>query len=167
MGTEIERKYKVKYLPELPRQFAHIRQGYLNLDKERTTRIRIADYVNRDSQENATVATVNFKGKKVGISAPEFEFNVPLEDGFGLYNMAIATVEKVRYRIPFGSLTIELDVFGGYNEGLVIAEIELPDEDTPVIGLPDWIGEEVSGKEYQNANLATWPYKLWEAPKMA
>ncbi len=41
-------------------------------------------------------------------------------------------IEKTRYKIPAGNgLTWEIDEFHGVNEGLVVAEIELPSEETP------------------------------------
>jgi adenylate cyclase len=33
-------------------------------------------------------------------------------------------LEKTRYRIPLGRLTIELDVFHGKLRGLIVAEVE-------------------------------------------
>jgi len=37
-------------------------------------------------------------------------------------------IEKLRYKFQFEGFTWEVDEFLGENEGLVIAEIELPDE---------------------------------------
>lgn len=55
-------------------------------------------------------------------------------------------------------------MFRGENEGLVIAEIELPHEDT-LFEKPDWVGREVtSDPRYSNANLATKPFRLWPDP---
>jgi CYTH domain-containing protein len=48
----------------------------------------------------------------------------------------------------------ELDVFKGAHKGLIIAELELEDENTE-INLPDWIEKEVSDDpRYYNSNLA-------------
>ena len=53
-------------------------------------------------------------------------------------------IEKTRYKIPAGNgLTWEIDEFHGVNEGLIVAEIEVPSEDTS-FEKPDWLGEEVS-----------------------
>ena len=47
------------------------------------------------------------------------------------------------------------------NAGLVVAEIELPEEDTPFTK-PDWIGAEVShDARYFNSNLIKHPYSEW------
>ncbi|MBD3563443.1 adenylate cyclase, partial [Planktothrix sp. FACHB-1355] len=49
----------------------------------------------------------------------------------------------------------------GENQGLIIAEVELTDENQ-VIELPDWIGAEVSNEpRYFNANLAKYPFNKW------
>ena len=55
----------------------------------------------------------------------------------------------------------EVDEFLGENEGLVIAEVELLNEEQK-IDLPDWITEEVTGNPmYYNSNLVKHPYKKW------
>ncbi|HOO19346.1 MAG TPA: adenylate cyclase, partial [Paludibacteraceae bacterium] len=55
----------------------------------------------------------------------------------------------------------EVDEFHGENEGLIIAEIELESENTP-IQKPDWLGKEVTGDErFYNAQLRKNPYKNW------
>jgi len=56
-----------------------------------------------------------------------------------------------------------VDEFIGVKEGLVIAEIELTDEDER-FSRPDWLGEEVtSDPRHFNANLVNNPYKNWSA----
>lgn len=56
----------------------------------------------------------------------------------------------------------EVDEFLGDNAGLVVAEIEVPSEDT-VFDIPDWVGEEVTGdKRYYNSHLCNNPYKNWK-----
>ena len=70
-------------------------------------------------------------------------------------------VEKVRYKIPFGGLTWEVDEFEGANRGLVVAECELSSEDQR-IELPPWIGEEVTADpRYFNSNLIAHPFSKW------
>jgi len=56
------------------------------------------------------------------------------------------------------SLFFEVDEFHGENEGLILAEIELPREDTP-FPKPVWLGKEVTGdSQYYNAMLSRKPY---------
>ena len=66
-------------------------------------------------------------------------------------------VTKVRYRIPHGEQTIELDIFTKPALwGLVIAEVELRSPEEKV-SLPSWIHESVEVTEdarFQNVNLA-------------
>jgi adenylate cyclase len=70
-------------------------------------------------------------------------------------------VEKVRHIVPHDNLSWEVDVFSGENEGLVVAEIELPDENHQ-IKLPPWIGSEITGQDrYYNGTLAQRPYRSW------
>ncbi len=55
----------------------------------------------------------------------------------------------------------EVDEFLGNNLGLIVAEIELSNEDEP-FDIPDWLDTEVTGEEkYYNSNLATLSFKNW------
>jgi len=72
------------------------------------------------------------------------------------------TIEKLRYHIPDGEFIWEVDEFLGVNKGLVIAEIELEDEDQD-FPRPSWIGSEVTGDpKYYNSNLVSKPYSEWD-----
>jgi len=72
-------------------------------------------------------------------------------------------VEKRRYCIPFKTLTIELDVFLGANEGLVLAEVEFTDEQQAQAFIPpSWFLDEVSADHrYYNHYLSEHPYSSW------
>ena len=71
-------------------------------------------------------------------------------------------IDKTRYLVPCGELFFEVDEFYGDNEGLVIAEIELPSENTP-FERPEWLGEEVTNEaRYYNAMLSKNPYRNWQ-----
>ncbi|MEC8434283.1 MAG: hypothetical protein VXZ27_00440, partial [SAR324 cluster bacterium] len=53
------------------------------------------------------------------------------------------------------------DEFHGDNAGLVVAEIELENEEQP-FAKPPWLGEEVSqDPRYLNINLSQHPYCQW------
>ena len=74
---------------------------------------------------------------------------------------APSVVEKIRTRIPAGRHIWEVDVFSGANEGLVVAEIELENQDDR-FEKPDWVGEEVTAdKRYSNAWLSRHPFMEW------
>ena len=98
----------------------------------------------------------------VGATRKEFEYDIPRADAALLLEMCEQPlVEKVRYKIPFGGLTWEVDEFEGANQGLVVAECELSSEDQR-IELPPWIGEEVTADpRYFNSNLIAHPFSKW------
>lgn len=148
MGQEIERKFIVTshgWKPLVTGERA-IRQGYLSSNAKATVRVRTWD--------DATAA-ITLKGKSVGASRPEYEYEIPIGDARELMEMAWPhVVEKRRHIVPFGGLTWEIDVFEGRHAGLVIAEVELESEDMPVT-LPDWVGQEVTEDDrYFNASLS-------------
>ena len=61
----------------------------------------------------------------------------------------------------------EVDEFAGANAGLVVAELELDDEDQP-FSRPAWIGQEVTDDvRYYSASLARLPYTHWQAGSTA
>lgn len=155
MAKEIERKFLVK--GDAWRSLAEgvsYRQGYLNSQKERTVRIRTV----------GEKAYLTLKGPTRGVTRTEFEYEIPYEDCLAMLEELAEKpiIEKKRYRIPAGSYVWEVDEFFGVNEGLILAEIELPSEDA-VFEKPDWIGEEVSGDpRYFNSSLVANPYSVWK-----
>ena len=59
------------------------------------------------------------------------------------------------------SLFFEVDEFYADNQGLIMAEIELPNPDYP-FPKPEWLGQEVTGdKRYYNSYLTRIPYTKW------
>ncbi len=67
-------------------------------------------------------------------------------------------LEKTRYKIPYGSHIIELDIFEGRDAGNMLAEVEF---DTQSIAcsfdplVPDWFGREVTeDMRYSNAYIS-------------
>ena len=65
-------------------------------------------------------------------------------------------IEKSRWCVDAGDdLCWEVDEFHGRHAGLVVAELELPSEDTPFVKAP-FAGDEVTGRpEYYNSSLAS------------
>lgn len=157
MGKEIERKFLVS--GDAWRALGHgtmYRQGYLNSARERTVRVRTVD----------GKAFLTIKGITVGATRAEYEYEIPLADGNALLdNLAEKPlIEKRRYRIPQGAFVWEVDEFFGENQGLIVAEIELADEDQ-AFDTPEWIGEEVTGDaRYFNSNLIKHPFAGWGTP---
>lgn len=154
MAKEIERKFLIKRELWQPQsQGVEIRQGYLSLDPERTVRVRT----------KGAKGYLTIKGKNQGISRTELEYEIPYEEACQMLEELCLRplVEKTRYLEQHGQQLWEIDIFAGDNEGLAVAEAELPSEDT-ALALPIWIDREVSGEaRYYNSNLIRLPYKNW------
>ena len=154
MALEIERKYLV--VGEF-RDYAHHRshmvQGYI-ASGNRTVRVRISD--------DGAWLTIKGPSRNHGLTRVEWEKQISMEEAYDLLQLSVgAIIEKDRYYVHAGSHTIEVDVFYGANRGLVLAEIELQDENEHV-ELPTWIGPEVTGiKQYYNSNLRVHPFCEW------
>lgn len=152
MGLEIERKFLVSGEAWRATPGTRLRQGYLNRDKDRTVRVRIAG-----SEGFLTV-----KGRTTGTTRPEFEYPIPLADAEQLLALCDGPlVDKIRRVIVEQGSRWEVDEFLGENAGLVVAEIELLSEDQ-AFSKPDWLGPEVSDDaRYFNSSLASHPYSKW------
>lgn len=157
LGIEIERKFLLsseawRHGPDGPREGLAYRQGYLGRDQGPTVRVRVA----------GDQGFLTIKGPTTGATRQEFEYPIPEADALALLALCQGPViEKIRYRISFAGLVWEVDEFLGANQGLVVAEVELPSEDTPV-SLPPWVGLEVTADpRYANSRLAVQPYSLW------
>lgn len=152
MGIEIERKFLVLGDEWRAAPAVYFSQGYLNRDKARTVRVRIA----------GSEAFLTVKGQSVGATRAEFEYPIPLWDARELLALCEQPlIEKNRRKILHEGFVWEVDEFLGENLGLVVAEIELPTEDT-VFALPVWVGAEVTSDErYFNSNLSRNPFSQW------
>jgi len=153
MNVEIERKFLVKGNDYKSLRFKVYRQGYLSTETKHTVRVRTV----------GRKAFITIKGKRVGISRTEFEYEIPYKDAKEMLEFLCEKpiIEKTRYIVKYGELSWEVDEFMGENEGLVIAEVELDSEDQEIL-LPPWVGEDVSkDPRYANSNLVRSPYKSW------
>lgn len=157
MHIETERKFLVRddsYKKEAVKSY-RIKQGYIAHDGGNTVRVRI-----RDNEGFLTI-----KGpSRNGMSRAEWEKLIPVADAEALLQLCHGGfIDKTRHIIPCSDgLAFEVDEFHGDNEGLTMAEIELPGED---VGFPrpSWLGEEVTGdKRYYNSFLTRFPYKFWQ-----
>jgi adenylate cyclase len=155
MGIEIERKFLVQNDNWRGKSNGlRYRQGYICNHKDRTVRVRT----------NGTKGMLTIKGESTGMTRSEFEYEIPLTDANEIMDSMCGAyiIEKIRYRITYAGLIWEVDEFLGANAPLIMAEVELTDEDQ-FIELPDWIGEEVTGDpRYYNAYLVRNPYLTWE-----
>jgi len=153
MGKEIERKFLVK--GDFPKENGiRIVQGYLCSVPERTVRVRI--------KGDKGYLTVKGIGNESGASRFEWEIEIPKKDAEDLLKICEpGIIDKIRYRVKVGKHLFEIDEFHGDNEGLVLAEVELSDENEE-FEKPEWLGEEVTGDvRYYNSMLMKNPYKNW------
>ena len=149
-SREIERKF---LLQRLPRNLSGARsyliwQGYLASETGgRHVRLR----------KKARSASLTFKvgrgnareEREIGLSPKQFAALWPATAGRRL--------RKVRYEVPWKNFLIEIDIYGGDNEGLMVAEVEFPNHSARrKFKPPSWFGREVTGeKRYSNIRLAT------------
>lgn len=157
---EIERKYLVTSdcYKELAVARYHIRQGYISREKTGTVRVRITD----------DKAYLTIKGKPAAghFARYEWEKEIDVQEAEELMKLCQGTViDKTRWIVPAETgdnlqLTVdnlqliwEVDEFHGKHEGLVVAEIELDNEEQS-FEKPNFIGDEVThDPRYYNANM--------------
>lgn len=146
MAFEIEHKYLVrdKSYRDMCVCSIEMAQGYLLRDPARTVRVRIA----------GDTAYITVKGKTVGDTRPEFEYEIPVADAREMLSLCDGRVIcKTRYYVDFSGYRWEVDEFHGELDSLVLAEIELP-ESTHDYPLPPFVGQDVTGDpRYYNSNL--------------
>lgn len=155
MPIEIERKFLLAndHWRAQSDKGVVMRQGYLSGSKRSSVRVRIA----------GEQANLNIKSTTLGITRQEYEYPIPLTDASELLDTLAdgPLIEKTRYHVQHDAHTWEIDVFAGDNQGLVVAEIELENEDE-AFEKPEWLGEEVSADpRYYNVCLVKHPYKDW------
>ena len=157
---EIERKYLVTSdcYKKLAVARYHIRQGYISREKTGTVRVRITD----------DKAYLTIKGKPAAghFARYEWEKEIDVQEAEELMKLCQGTViDKTRWIVPAETgdnlqLTVdnlqliwEVDEFHGKHEGLVVAEIELDNEEQS-FEKPAFIGDEVThDPRYYNANM--------------
>ena len=156
-NNEIERKYLVKDTEFITKSFKQykIKQGYLSIDPERVVRVRI--------KGDKGFVTIKVKTNDAGTTRFEWEKEIAIEEANNLLQLALpGVIDKTRYLVDFKGQIFEVDEFYGENQGLIIAELELENEDQ-LVKLPDWILEEVtSDPRYYNSYLIDNPYLKWK-----
>ena len=146
---EIERKFLVpkEALPDNLEQYKknELEQAYIITEPVLRIRKKNNDYI------------LTYKGQGL-MKREEIEVSIPKD----AYEKLLSKTEgniitKTRYVIPEeNQLTIELDIFHGDFEGLYIAEVEFPDEESAQAYLPPlWFGKEVTQENtYHNSTLS-------------
>ena len=156
MSVEIERKFLVKNddFKKESHQKKYIKQGYLNSDKNRTVRVRIAN--------DKAFITIKGKSNVSGTTRFEWEKEIDKSEAEELFLLCEPSIiEKIRYLVKVNHHTFEVDEFFGDNLGLVIAEVELNSE-TENFTKPSWLNNEVTGDiKFYNSSISKNPYKNW------
>lgn len=147
MPIEIERKFLIAndtWKASVTKS-VRLRDGILAFCNGRKVRIRFYD----------DHATLTVKGPRKGIARHEFEYAIPASDGLILLEQHCTgdVVEKTRHHIASEDHDWVVDEYHGLLDGVLVAEVELAEEDA-VLRLPPWVGKEVTGIEkYRKVNL--------------
>lgn len=156
MAIEIERKFLVKNNNFKEQAFTKqkISQGFLSSVPERTVRVRILGEL--------AFITIKGLGNASGASRFEWEKEIEVKEALDLLKICEpGTIHKTRFYVQSNHHVLEVDEFYDDNEGLIIAEIELTDEDEQ-FQKPAWLGKEVTGvSKYYNSALIQNPFKDW------
>ena len=146
---EIERKYFVTELPpELDSVLGiSIRQGYVAITD--------SDFELRFRQKDDSFYQTIKQG--TGLVRQEYEIELTRNQFKSLWPLTESRrIQKVRYKLPVGDLTYEIDIFGEPLKGLQLVEVEFDSlEESSTFVPPDWFGEEVTeDRRYKNRQLA-------------
>tara|TARA_Y100000748_G_C15265616_1_gene398553 strand:+ start:186 stop:653 length:468 start_codon:yes stop_codon:yes gene_type:complete len=154
MPLEIEKKFLVLNDSFKNKSYKSINiiQGYIFSSDSKVLRVWITPKKSKISIKSGS-----------NIIRNEFEYEIPSKDAQDLLLLSKGyVIYKTRYLIKFEGFIWEVDVFQKENKGLIVAEIELEQENQKFIK-PRWLGEEISfNKKYYNCNLAEIPYSLWD-----
>lgn len=152
---EIEKKYRIKQLPEGLEEYSclSMEQGYLCTQP--VVRIRkmneqyILTYKSKTPLEESRYNTKISNEVELPLTESSYFHLRGKIDG--------KLIQKKRYLIPLeNGLKVELDVFGGHLQGLVFAEVEFESVEQAMDFIPpNWFGEEVSMDErFNNSYLS-------------
>ena len=158
MAQEIERKFLViGDFKQEAFKVVRITQGYLSSVPGRIVRVRM--------KGDQGFITIKGACNSSGVSRFEWEKEINCDDALALLQLCEpGVIEKTRYlvRNADGKHVWEVDEFHGDNDGLVMAEVELTDENES-FDKPQWLGKEVTGDpRYYNASLKEHPFKNWQ-----
>lgn len=147
---EIERKFLVRRIPDALTSYAHaeMAQGYL-VTAPGGVQVRM-----RKAGEKHSLTYKRGRGnareeREIELTPEQFAVLWPATEGRRL--------TKIRYDVPCGERVVELDVYTGKHEGLIVAEVEFDDEQSARdFQVPDWLGKDVShDPRYSNQLLAS------------
>ncbi|MDA3851118.1 MAG: hypothetical protein PF447_07565 [Spirochaetaceae bacterium] len=149
---EIERKYLLDHCPLIRGDYISIKmqQAYLSLPKELNT-LRVRNY--------GAEFFLTIKQSAGPVTLLRREVEMPIDQSYfnELWDMAgQRTISKTRFLIPWQNRTIELDIFEEKLKGLILAEIEVNNEEESMdFPTPPWFGRELTEDyRFSNSSLA-------------
>ena len=155
MSLEIERRFLLKNdnWKEFITKKIYIEQGYLSKSLDGwITRIMITGKTSKIALKKHIKSFTNF----------EFEYSIPRSDGETIMSNLSNTIKKDRYFLEIEKKFWIIDCFKENNYPLVIAEIELSNENED-LSLPSFISQEITGLKYfSNFSLASKPFSEWK-----
>jgi len=155
MALEIERRFLIKndHWKKFITKKIYIEQGYLSKSLDGWI-IRI-----RFTGQNSKIT---LKKHIKGFTNFEFEYSIPRSDAEIIMSNLSNTIKKDRFFLEIEKQFWIIDCFKENNYPLVIAEIELSNEEEDLF-LPSFISKEITGlTHYSNFNLANNPFSLWQ-----
>lgn len=154
---EIERKYLIKDLPFDLNTYSCslIEQAYISTKP--VIRVRKRGFITANHMDNVKyILTIKGSGM---LTRQEYELDLSEEE----YNNLLSKVDgniitKRRYVIPLDSvLKLELDIFEGSFEGLIMGEIEFPNEEaSKKYNPPEYLFREVTfDTRFHNSTMSS------------
>ncbi len=155
MSLEIERRFLIKNdnWKEFINKKTYIEQGYLSKSIDGwIARVRL---IGKNSK-------ITLKKHIKGFTNFEFEYSIPRSDAEIIMSNLSNTIKKDRYFLEIEKKFWIIDCFKENNYPLVIAEIELSNEEEDLF-LPSFISKEITGlNHYSNFSLANNPFSQWK-----
>ena len=147
---EIERKFLVRRIPDALTSYPHaeMTQGYL-VTAPGGVQVRMRKAGAKHSLTYKRGRGNAREEREIELTPEQFAVLWPATEGRRL--------TKIRYDVPCGDHVVEIDVYSGKHEGLVVAEVEFDDERSARdFRVPEWLGKDVShDPRYSNQLLAS------------
>lgn len=153
---EIERKYLLKELPSNLENYVCYRLEQAYITTQPVIRARKKERIDKNSNNECEyILTIKSGGLMM---REEYEIALDLDGYTNVLNKAEGNIiTKDRYIIPLDNgLKLELDIFKDKFDGLVMGEVEFPDEETAnKYTPPEYISEEVTfNKQFSNSSMS-------------
>lgn len=150
MAAEIERKFRLNGLPSSlsGARAAIMQQGYLAVQPD-GTEVRLRDNGRRRSLTVKSGEGMMREEREVEITAAQFRTLWPAT--------ASRRLVKHRYLQALGRDTVQIDVYAGALQGLILAEVEFASEEAARrFQPPAWFGEELTDDPAYRSRTLAW-----------